>query len=98
MDREFIKQNTEPIKHEPFVPAHIAATYVGVKRRFLLSLARQGIAGAYPLGTGLRQRNTWVFLLSELTEAIRRNGLSLRRRPPQREPSYDLNIRQSPLK
>jgi len=90
--------NSAPIKHEAFVPADIAATHVGLKRRFLLSLARQGIAGAYPLGTGLRQRNTWVFLLSELTEAIKGHGSSSRRRPPRRESSYDLSIRQSPLK
>jgi hypothetical protein len=82
----------EPIRHEPFVPADIAARYIGVNRRFLLSLARQGIAGAYPIGTGLRQRNTWVFRLSELTDAIKRNGSSFRRRPPQPEQGYDLKI------
>ena len=86
------------VQHEPFVPADAAARHLGLKRRFLLSLARQGIAGAYAVGTGLRQRNTWVFLLSELTEAIKSNGSSLRRRPPQREPGYDRSIRQSPLK
>jgi hypothetical protein len=88
----------EPITHEPFVPADVAARHIGVQRRFLLSLARQGIHGAYPLGTGLRQRNTWVFLLSELTEAVRRNCISIRRRPPQQESGYDLSIRRSPRK
>jgi len=77
-----------PSSTKPFVPADIAARHIGVNRRFLLSLARQGIAGAYPLGTGLRQRNTWVFLLSELTGAVKRNGFH--RRPP--EPSYDLKL------
>jgi len=57
---------------EPFVSAEEAARFLGVNRRFLLSLARQGIAGAYALGTGLRQRNTWVFRLSELAEGITR--------------------------
>ena len=54
---------------EPFVPATEAAKFVGIGRRFLLSLARQGIAGAYALGTG-QQRKTWVFRLSELAAAI----------------------------
>ena len=59
-----------PGKPEPFVSAEEAARFLGVKRRFLLSLARRGIAGAYALGTGLRLRNTWVFRLSELAAAI----------------------------
>ena len=89
--------NRASIQHEAFVAADIAAEHIGIKRRFLLSLARQGIAGAYPLGTGLRQRNTWVFILSELTEAIKSHRSSLRR-PPRRDPSYDLAIRRSSLK
>jgi hypothetical protein len=55
---------------EPFVPADVAAHHVGVKRRFLLELARNGIAGAYSLGTG-KIRTTWVFQLSELSSAIK---------------------------
>ncbi len=56
-------------KPEPFVSAEEAASFLGVKRRFLLSLARRGIAGAYALGTG-EIRKTWVFRLSELAAAI----------------------------
>ena len=56
-------------KPEPFVSAEEAANFLGVKRRFLLSLARRGIAGAYALGTG-EIRKTWVFRLSELAAAI----------------------------
>jgi hypothetical protein len=56
--------------HEPFVDATVAAGFLGISRRFLLALARQGIAGAYPLGTGLRLRNVWVFRLSEIEQAI----------------------------
>ena len=56
-------------KPEPFVSAEEAASFLGVKRRFLLSLARRGIAGAYALGTG-DFRKTWVFRLSELASAI----------------------------
>ena len=59
---------------EPFVDAATAACFLGISRRFLLSLARQGIAGAYPLGTGLRLRNIWVFRLSELAQAIGGRG------------------------
>lgn len=54
---------------EPFVSANDAAQFLGIRRRELLTLARHGIAGAYPLGTGT-QRHIWVFRLSELTEAI----------------------------
>ena len=54
---------------ESFVPAGIAARFLGIRRRFLLDLARAGLAGAYPLGTG-KKRKTWVFRLSELSSAI----------------------------
>lgn len=56
---------------EPFVSAEVAAEFLGVKRRFLLAMARTGMAGAYPIGTG-RQRNVWVFKLSELSSAVSR--------------------------
>ncbi len=58
-----------PSKPEPFVSAEEAAHFLGVKRRFLLSLARRGIAGSYALGTG-EIRKIWVFRLSELTAAV----------------------------
>jgi hypothetical protein len=54
---------------EPFVSADDAARFLSIKRRYLLVLARSGIAGAYALGTGLR-RKLWVFRLSELAAAI----------------------------
>ena len=50
---------------EQFVSTAAAAEYLGINRRFLLALARRGIAGAYPIGTG-EIRHTWVFKLSEL--------------------------------
>ncbi len=37
---------------EPFVSAQEAAKFVGISRRFLIELARRGISGAYPIGTG----------------------------------------------
>lgn len=54
---------------EPFVSAEEAAAFLSVKRRYLLALARKGIAGAYALGTGTK-RKIWVFRLSELAAAI----------------------------
>jgi hypothetical protein len=58
---------------EPFVSADEAAKFLSIDRRFLLSLARRGIAGAYALGTGER-RKTWVFRLSELASAVARKA------------------------
>jgi hypothetical protein len=54
---------------EPFVSAEEAAGFLAIKRRYLLVLARKGIAGAYALGTGT-VRKVWVFRLSELAAAI----------------------------
>jgi hypothetical protein len=63
----------EKLMVEPFVSAEEAADFIWIKRRFLLTLARRGIAGAYSLGTG-ELRKTWVFRLSELASAIARNA------------------------
>lgn len=54
---------------EPFVSAEEAAQFLAISRRHLLVLAREGIAGAYALGTGTKRR-IWVFRLSELAAAI----------------------------
>ncbi len=54
---------------EPFVSAGEAARFLGINRRLLLALARKGIAGSYPIGTG-DIRKTWIFRLSELGIAI----------------------------
>lgn len=54
---------------ESFVSAEEAAAFLSVNRRYLLALARKGIAGAYPLGTGTK-RKVWVFRLSELAAEI----------------------------
>ncbi len=58
---------------EPFVSAQEAAKFIGISRRFLTELARRGIGGAYPIGTG-DMRKTWVFRLSELAAAIDRKN------------------------
>ena len=49
-----------------------AARFLSVKRRQLLALARRGLAGAYPLGTGT-VRKVWVFRLSELADAVQQH-------------------------
>ncbi len=61
---------------EPFVSADDAAQFLCVKRRYLLELARRGIAGAYALGTGSK-RKIWVFRLSELAVSVVRNETSI---------------------
>ncbi len=54
---------------EPFVSADKAAQFLCIKRRYLLELARRGMAGAYGLGTGSK-RKVWVFRLSELAASV----------------------------
>ena len=61
---------------EPFVSADEAAQFLCVKRRYLLALARGGIAGAYALGTGSK-RKIWVFRLSELAASVVGNETSI---------------------
>jgi len=61
---------------EPFVSSDEAAQFLCVKRRYLLELARRGIAGAYPLGTG-GKRKIWVFRLSKLAASVVRNETSI---------------------
>jgi excisionase family DNA binding protein len=61
-----------PLRPESFVSADEAAKFLSVKRRYLLELARRGISGAYPLGTG-NKRKIWVFRLSELAASVARN-------------------------
>jgi hypothetical protein len=60
---------TAPETPEPFVSADAAAMFLSVTRRYVLELARRGIAGAYAIGTGSR-RKVWVFRLSELAAAV----------------------------
>jgi hypothetical protein len=58
-----------PTALEPFVSAQEAARFLAVTPRYLLELARRGLDGAYPMGTG-KQRRIWRFRLSELAAAI----------------------------
>jgi hypothetical protein len=67
---------------EPFVSAQEAAKFIGISRRFLIELARRGIIGAYPIGTG-ELRKTCVFRLSELAAAVGRENDGAHRRSPE---------------
>jgi hypothetical protein len=69
-----------PVTPEPFVSADEAAQFLCVKRRYLLELARRGIAGAYALGTG-GKRKIWVFRLTELANSVVRNETSIPKPP-----------------
>jgi hypothetical protein len=69
---------------EGFVSADVAARFLGIHRRMMLALARRGIAGAYPIGTG-DVRKTWIFRLSELGIAIDHRHP----RPFDSKPRYD---------
>ena len=60
---------SEQVTPERFASAEEAARFLSVTRRYVLELARRGIAGAYPLGTGSK-RKVWVFRLSELAAAV----------------------------
>jgi hypothetical protein len=63
---------------EPFVSADEAAQFLCVKRRYLLELARRGIAHA--LGTG-GKRKIWVFRLTELANSVIQNETSIPKPP-----------------
>jgi len=59
---------------EHFVSAEKAADFLDISRRYLLSLARKGIAGAYPLD-GRAKRKVWRFRLCELADAISKTAI-----------------------
>jgi hypothetical protein len=65
--------NDPRAKTEPFVSAQEAAKFLSIKRPFLLALARRGIAGSYPIGTGDCRRR-WVFRITELDAAVTWRG------------------------
>jgi len=69
-----------PLTPEPFVSADQAAQFLGVKRRYVLELARRGIEGAYALGIGTK-RKIWVFRLSELAASVVRNEARMPKLP-----------------
>jgi hypothetical protein len=58
---------------EPFTSADDTAKFLCISRKHLLVMARKGMHGAYPLGTGTK-RKVWVFRLSEVSRAITSGG------------------------
>jgi hypothetical protein len=62
-----------------------------------MKLARRGIAGAYPIGTG-ELRKTWVFRLSELASAIDRRDRGGDTWPAEIKRAYHPSIKGSLLK
>jgi excisionase family DNA binding protein len=62
---------------EYYVDAGEAAKFLGIHRRTVLQMARDGIIPAHPLGDG--RRRLWRFLLSELDEWMRGRVNSARR-------------------
>ena len=68
-DADASRQQQSAGDPERFVSADEAAQFLAINRRHLLVLARNGIRGAYPAGSGSK-RNHWVFRLSELAAAI----------------------------
>lgn len=86
-------KDSAPRTPEPFVSADEATVFLSISRRYLLALARGGLAGAYALGTG-SQRKIWVFRLSELADAIvLRSSNASGAKPPK---CVTMPIRQSP--
>ena len=61
---------------EYFVDAAVAAKFLGLNRRTVLKMARDGVLPAHPLGEGARKQ--WRFLLSELAEWLRKRVNSAR--------------------
>ena len=80
------ESNRPPL--EPFVSAAKAAEFLGINRKFLLCLARRGIAGSYAIGGD--QRHRWVFRLSEL-------GIAIDHRHPRPFPAEGLPERYDPI-
>jgi hypothetical protein len=85
--------NSPPRAPEPFVSADEAAGFLSISRRYVLALARKGLAGAYALGTGT-QRKIWVFRLSELANAVTESSSSTMVRKPTK--CVTMPTRQSP--
>jgi excisionase family DNA binding protein len=62
---------------EYYVDPAEAAGFLGLNRRTLMKMAREGVVPAHPLGDGARK--LWRFLLSELDEWMRNRVNSVRR-------------------
>jgi excisionase family DNA binding protein len=67
---------------EQFVDGQRAAEFLGMPRKTILNLARQGSIPAHPLGDGLR--HTWRFRLSELAAWVESRRRPIASVPPVR--------------
>src|SRR5438552_18820003 len=65
---------------EPFVDAEKAASFLCLRPRRVLELARAGAIPAYPLGVG--QRRVWRFRLTEVASAVAALGVHFPRQFP----------------
>ena len=65
---------------EPFIDAVEAGTFLSLRPRRVLELARAGQLPAYPLGTG--ERKVWRFRKSELASAVLSRGVDCARQSP----------------
>jgi hypothetical protein len=54
-----VHDQSEPL--EPFASAEEAARFLSIERRELLSMARRGMRGAYPLDPTRKRENVGVF-------------------------------------
>jgi excisionase family DNA binding protein len=63
------------LTHEQFVDGQRAAEFLGLPRKTLLNLARQGSVPAHPIGHGVR--HTWRFRLSELASWLQSKTVEL---------------------
>jgi len=59
---------TSQPEHERFVDAAVVGSFLQLRVRRVLELARQGLIPAYPLGSG--SRRVWRFRLSEVAAAL----------------------------
>jgi excisionase family DNA binding protein len=71
---------------EYYVDASVAARFLGLHRRTLLRMAREGMVPAHPLGEG--ERKLWRFLLSELDDWMQERVNSGRRPCSSKERSF----------
>jgi hypothetical protein len=73
-------RSTVLVAPEPFVDAEQAGTFLCIRPRRAVELARKGLLPAHPLGDGLRR--VWRFRLSELASAVCERRVDCGRQSP----------------
>jgi excisionase family DNA binding protein len=80
MSTQTISPQGRQFEHERYVPAEVAAAFLGCSEKTLRRMARAGTIPAHPFGEGLERRH-WRFLISELDDWMRsRNNVSVHQR------------------